>query len=440
MTTKSYSQLISSFPDNTGGLITPQNMRDFVDSVTLYFDNTVIVKTGQPVGNQFPPAVAGVHTLANNTLYVINGAVTCETLLLPANSAIISASNDPYIDSLILSVTRVGQPLFRQTSAGAIINIQSLTLSCVSATSFLFDFTNPSITSILGCVFGLSSQATNLMGSLSASSTTVNIQNCVAVKTTGALQFSGANQNGRFSISTGFGTSTPVSDIVNFGSSTWVDVRIESCNYTMPTGKFVFASCSAPTSTRGYVAGNSSRSTNLGGLINPVTASSTNFYFSANFGTSSTSEQGTTHYRGGLFATAGVTTTTIPSLNTWTPVALAGDVLASASVGFSRPSAGTLQYIGSDIVEFTVLGSLSVKRTSNGTTQIEATIFVNGVQILVNGTIAVNPSSTLVNQTTQQVTVDCPIILNPNDQIRMYVREVSGLGDVICDSIQFTIT
>lgn len=158
MSTLNKAQLLASFPDNNIGQILPFNMRDFVDSVELKYDNFTVVKPGQPVGNAFPAPVGGKIILPAGSAWAINGLVTINyPLHFEQGATLFALSGSSTTDVLTLDASAGAVALINSgdtgSGTGLFSSIYNLALDATAGTGRLFDLKSRILFTASGCIF-----------------------------------------------------------------------------------------------------------------------------------------------------------------------------------------------------------------------------------------------------------------------------------------------
>lgn len=433
MSQKTYDQLIASFPDNNLGLITPLNMRDYVDSVELKYTNFVVVKTGQPNGNAFPAPASQVITLAANTCYVINGAVTVlGELKMGSNTVIMSLNNDPLVDILTLDATLTSKSLIRADNADNVsFRLLNVGLTVGAASSKIFGCTNTNNTYIFGCRFN-SAQLGTWAGA--TGTTLFNYTRTSAI--TSALTLSGSFSSTRF-IDFSTGTTAETVDVVDFGASTHTNLRIEDCYYSVASAKFLFKGLVTGSCTKGKFFSTSPRSTNVGNVAPTALGSATNFYF---HGVEEYADSApvVAYALGGLVFNGNTTSTVSTGAGNYIKVVSGGaDVLFSQSYLFTRSATMQLTLTGlGGTYWFTVMGGLR-RATGSSIQQYYISVYVNGSQISNGGQLLKGAISTY--NTADMIGISGFLTLATNDTIEMRVASISTSVDSVMENMVWTM-
>lgn len=430
MTQKTYDQLIASFPNNSSGAITPANMRDMVDSVQTNLGNTVIVKVGQPTNNAFPAPVADVITLAPNTTYIINGAISIfGELVFSTNTVLVSASNDPDVDSITLDATITNKVL---VSSGAFSwSINSLGLFVGSSTCKLFGCVNTINTEVRNCIFG-----DLQLGTWAGSTGSMVFDGILLRATTSSLAFSGTFSTARFSnVITTVG-SNPLGSVFNVGTSTFVDLRIIDCLYTMSSSNFLFANVVVGTAQSCNVLDNSERLANAGSLMNAPTTS--NFFYSGNNEFPAIESISST---ASLLMSGNAVVTVLTVIDT--PIIINGgglDVPMQTLVDFTRTSSFQLRYDGLEGKDLWFTCSASIAKSGGaGKSHYTLWLYKNGAPIVVSGeTIQMNGSSD-ATPTFTQYTLNGFLQVVQNDVIELRVSVATAVVTAIVQSVMFSM-
>ena len=427
MTAKNKDQLYASFPDNTSKLILPLNMRDFVDSVELKYDNFTVVKPGQPNGNKFPDPVGGKIILPSGSVWLINGAVTVNyPIHLEENATILGLTQSVTTDSLILDASAGAVALINSgdsgTGTGKFGQVSNLILDAYSGTGRLFNVKSPGVFTVSGCVF--SSQALGSMDSTDGASEIYFID-CINFLSGTGLQFTGGN-GGRLvfrGMRSGFGNAGVQFEILgNFTA-----INIESCYNEALVAMFSASEGSTPV---GVIQGNGAK---MGSpFISGVLPTSINWTFSGNSGIANTSPVGALAIR------SNATITDITAINLWVIVA-GTSVLASSSSRFDRPSGSTLRYIGKEAFNGVADISVSLNNPAAFTTHTyEISIFKNGA-LFSDGGVNYVGSAILGAGARQTISLSVPIAAVLNDTFSVVLRSTTGTQDPVASDLTFAI-
>lgn len=429
MTAKNKDQLYASFPDNTSKLILPLNMRDFVDSVELKYDNFTVVKPGQPNGNKFPDPVGGKIILPAGSVWLVNGAVTVNyPIHLENNATIIGLTQSLVTDSLTLDASAGAVALINSGNSGSgdgyIGQIGNLILDAGSGSGRLFGVKNASFFTASRCVL-----VGNTMGAfdnVGGTNSDIYFDECSNFITGTPLQFTG-NAVGRLVISgclSGYGHLGAQYEILG----TFSQILVESCYNASGFPMITAVEGSTPI---GIAIGNSVAPGSS--LISGVSAAnSINWTFSGNSGVANTIPLGS------LNIDANVTVTDLLGIDVWAIVA-GTSVLSSASCRFDRPSPLTLRYIGKDTFKGIATVSLSVTPTNNPASIYEVSLFKNGVLYAADG-VSFRTSATMTTGTRQSLSFNCPISAVLNDTFDVRIRNrTSATPDVVITELNFAI-
>jgi hypothetical protein len=421
-----YAALIASFPNNNVKAITASNMRDFVDSVMLYWDNVVVVKPTQPEGNAFPTPVANVITLAANTLYLVNGGVTVEgELTWSAGSVVASISGDPTMDYLILDNALTSHKLIKATSvSGGLYNVG---LSTANSGSSIFGMTTTVNFSVWGCRF-----ATSKMGSWAGSTGRTWFKNCRTASITDKLSLTGTFVFTRFDdFSTG--TTQETVDIVNFGTSTHTDLRIENCVYNMAASQFLFENLTTGDFTEGKFLNCTPLSGNAGNLCTTTLDDDSNVYFHGCEGYDDTFT-GVYPYGGLVFSGNSTSTVSTGAGNFVKIVSNNTDVLISQSTGLTRSA--TMQITVANAGDYWVTATGSLRRASGATgINYDLQLFVNGTAY-ANGGQTFKGRASVYNQA-DTIAFNDIMTLAANDVLEFRVAPIGSSVDSVMENFSW---
>lgn len=426
MTTKNKDQLYASFPDNTTKLIHPVNVRDLVDSVELKYDNFTVVKPGQPNGNKFPDPVGGKITLPENTVWLVNGAVTSNyPIHIENNAVLLGLSGSINTDSLSLDSSAGAVALINSgangTGDGFTGKVANLSLDSGPGSGRLFNIVNPTAFFCNGCLFSSIN-----MGSASFSDGVGEfyMEDVVNFLSDSTLQFTGSGSRAVFrNIRSGFSNGINQFDLTGV---IFDNVLIDSC-YNSDNNMF---SAVEGTTTRGLVVGNIAKAG--AGLISGITSSSVNWTFSGNAGIDSTRAIGAIGIDNNL------TVTDLLGVDLWAIVA-GTSVLSSNSARFDRPAPSTLRYLGKTTFKGQANISLSITPTNAPTSIYQVGIFKNGALLSDSG-ISFLSSASMTTGVRQSISFNCPVSLETNDTLDIRVRNrTSAVPDVVVTELNFLI-
>jgi len=427
MSTLNKAQLLASFPDNNIGQIVPFNMRDFVDSVELKYNNFTVVKPGQPLGNAFPDPVGGKIILPAGSVWLINGAVTVNfPIHFEDGAVVLGLTQSLTTDSLILDASAGAVALINSgdngTGTGKVGQVSNLVLDAFSGTGRLFNVKSPGVFTVSGCV--LSSQALGAIDSTDGNSE-IYFLDCINFLSGAGLQFTGVN-GGRLvfrGMRSGFGNTGVQFEIIgNFTS-----ILLGSCYNEAAAAMFSAVEGSAPV---GVIFGNGAKTGSP--FISGVTATSINWTFSGNSGIANTSPVGALAIR------SNATITDITAVNLWVIVA-GTSVLASSSSRFDRPSGSTLRYIGKDAFNGVCDVSVSLSNPAILTANTyEISLFKNGV-LFSDGGVNYVGSAIIGASSKQTISFSAPIAAVLNDTFAVVLRSTNGTQDPVATDLTFAI-
>lgn len=426
MTVLDKDQLLASFPDNNEGQITPSNIRDFVDSVELKYDNYVVVKPGQPNGNAFPDPVGGKITLVSGTAYVINGSVTVDdTIVFDDNTALISLSGNLTNDQVLLDAAAVGIAAFENT-ANANFVVENLTIGTFSPTATVFNLSDTGAVQMNGCaIIGQTPGVWN-----NPDITFMNLVGGFAFQT--ALQFTGTGSRMSFNQAANqpdgiFQTTSSIFDLTGIVLN---DLDITGSTGDTRQGGSALFEVVPGTATRATVRGNRQALTAVGPFINGVDTMSVNWTFSGNTGIQNTK------VIGGIVMAGNAVTTINPGIGVWTFIQGSADVLIDQSVRFSRPGTLQMQYDG--VEDFDGINSLGVsfrRAAGSGAVQFSVGLAKNGTPI-TNGGVEVSLPIT-VTAALSSATIPIPSDAQTGDIFQPIVRgDTSGTVDTVFENLQ----
>lgn len=440
MSSLTLDQLLASFPDNTTGQITPENLRDFVSSVELKYDNWTVVKPGQPNGNKFPDpdGGSGKIELEENTVWVVNGDVNLQnTLLMNSGVVVQSLTGDFSSDSLTLDTAAGAIPLFENVD-GTSFAIKGLGLSnsAISAggSGRLFAFTNTNLVNITSCALFDCNLGT---WDQSSGDCRLLIDSCLYVFVNGTWSFTGSSWS---SITFNGNLDNTQSNVVDVHDLTGVDsnaiVIKENVYRSSALSNFILVDGdnNIAANGAGIVANNIQEGSAGGVLISGVDKTSIEYTFSGNSGFANSQPQG------GIVQADSLAVTVNPGLGTWTTVAGDGsDVLTSNSQRFSRTGDLELTYDGKEEFDGEITVSLSARRSGGGGAEDETSfsVSVNAVPLVDNG-VDVFQFIDIPNDF-KPISFSAPLVLQEGDVVNLIVRKDSGANDIIVTNVQMLI-
>lgn len=426
MPTLNKAQLLASFPDNNIGQILPFNMRDFVDSVELKYDNFTVVKPGQPLGNKFPDPVGGKVTLPAGSVWLINGSVsTLFPLHLENNATILGLTDSINTDVLSLDPTAGAVALINSgdngTGDGFIGQISNVTLDSGNGSGRLFNVKSPLIFTVRGCAL-----VSLAMGSVDSTNGASEIffVDCINLLSSDSLKFTGA-AGGRLvfrGMRSGYGNIGSQFEILgNFGS-----IFLDSCFNDNDSAMFIASEGSTPV---GVISGNgASQGTFIGGVL----PTSINWTFSGNTGIENASVLGSVAMSGNAVATVNA------GVDVWSLLAGVTTLSGSAS-RFTSPAASTLKYVGKEAFKGVAFAMVSIAPTADPASSYEITLFKNGVQYTDAG-ITYVASAILANGTKESLSIACPVSAVTGDEFSVRVRNrTSATPNIVASEVNFVI-
>ncbi len=426
-------QLLNSFPDNNSGQITPEDLRNFVESTELKYDNWTIVKPGQPEGNKFPDPVGGVITLPENTTWVINGQIPLSASLDVGDGCVIRSLSGSFTnDALGLDVASGAIPLFVNSNSQASFEISGLSLgtqSIAGGTGRLFGLTDPSVVTFNDVAFQ------DLAFGNIDSADFLFMNNCAFVLVQDTLSITGTTV--RVSISNpqiaglGLGLVADGIDLTGL-SSPLVDLSINGGSASIDSPNSFVVVADDDVANRTIVSGNVIEETSTGKFFKGVDVTQgIKTTFSGNSGIPNTKAQG------GIVQAGSSAVTVIPGLGQWVPIAGDGsDVLTSNSQRFVRSGSLSLEYVGIDQEDFVAQLTLSARRTGGGGNeqQTSFSIAINGNTVEESG-VEVSLPFDLPNDP-KTIGINIPTVLNQGDIVTPILRKDAGAEDVIVENIQ----
>jgi len=429
MTVKNYPQLIASFPDNNNGSISPLNLRDFVASTELKYDNWTVVKPGNIEGNKFPDPDAGDGKiyLPDGTTWVINGAVTvtAAAIVYGNNVTIIGLTGDFFKDQLILDASITGGSLLEDTVGNNNLTVIGLALGSFSASSVILNVENTqnvvfTDVILLGEDPGHVNEAANVL-----------IDNLVVLSASTPLSFLGADTIFTISrardIDGGFAPTGNVFALYG----TYKQITIDNCTKFADAATSLFYVDGGVVADRAIVSNCTMIEGILGSFISGVTATNVYWTFSGNSGLAN-SRPG-----GGVIVSANATTTVNPGSGVYAPVNATG-ALTTNTQRFTRPTRCRMLYSGIEEFNGTIMITGNARRAS-GSADVSGNISLlkNGV-LFTDGGFWARVGITL-NNGNRPFALTVPVSLVTNDYFEAGISLVSGAIDTIIEDLQISI-
>lgn len=428
MSTLNKSQLYASFPDNNIGQIAPFNMRDFVDSVELKYNNYTVVKPGQPLGNAFPDPVGGKITLPAGSVWLINGSVTVNyPIHLEDGAAILGLSRSINSDTLQLDDSAGAVALINSGANGTgdqfLGNISSVTLNSGAGSGRIFNIVNPLIFLVDNCnFFSLNTGSVALDGGVGF----LSFSNIYNYASDSPLQITGDGD--RLVVSNFRSGVYNANEQINIIGSTFLSVLIDGCfNAAAPA---MFALDEAATAT-GIVSNNAIAPGSS--LASGVAADSINWTFFGNSGVPNTIPLGAIAFQ------SNSTPTVITASGTFYPVAGAS-IVAGSVIRFESPSDSALKYIGTSA--FKGVATVSVSLNNPHLTlpyDYKISLFKNGV-ILEDGGVSYVASAIVDALSKQTLSFSAPISAALDDVFEVVLSSTIGTQSPIVEDLTFSIS
>jgi len=375
MTVKTYDQLIASFPNNTTGLVKPINIRDFVDSVELKYDNYTVVKSGQPTGNRFPAPSGGFITLPDDTVWIINGIVTLTTPLRLGNNVTIAGISGSYFtDQISLDPTAGAVALINQTATGSSATFANIGLLSTGGTGTLLNLTEPTIATFSQVAFVYDDG-----GSIDfAGGDCYFVDQCINLLTDQPIQFTGTGGNIIFDgIRSGISNSAIQYDL----QGTFDAVFVRNC---YNEAGFAMLQIDEATTSVGVISNNAAG----GGadLVTGVDASSVNWTFSGNSGIANTV------IGGSLNMSLNADVTTNGGQGVFVPIiGNSNDTLSPDPCRISRSGDLEITYDGNETIVALITISASIKRSAgSGSTRVSIGLEKNGTLLSTPKTVSIS--------------------------------------------------
>lgn len=428
MTVKNYQQLIASFPDNNNAQITPEDLRNFVDSVELKYNNWTVVKSGNIEGNKFPdpdPSDGKIY-LPDNTTWVINDevVVVCAAIVVGNGVSIVGLSGDFQRDKLLLDSGITGGALFQDDGSSSLL-LSGVGIGSNSVSSVVFDFTGVDNLQIFNCgLVGL--DAGNISG---FNNLIIDGLTMLGVNT--PLQIIGSNSVmmcSRLQDQAGF--LQPTGDVMQI-LGTFDQLSFDRCVKQANVAQSLIDVDGSATVSRGIVANSTKLAGVLGDLITGASTANDDWTFTGNAGLSNSA------IGGGVIVSGNVSTTVNPSAGVYAPINATG-VLSSGSQRFTRPTRCQLQYNGDETLNAVLTLSACARRaTGSGDQAGSVSVFVNGVLYADGGHNAT--AGITINSSNRQFGITLQLQLQTGDIVEAAIMLISSGVDTIVEDLQMCV-
>lgn len=428
MTVKNYPQLIASFPDNNNGQITPEDLRNFVSSVELKYNNWTVVKSGNIEGNKFPdpdPSDGKIY-LPDNTTWVINDevVVVCAAIVVGSGVSIIGLSGDFQRDKLLLDSGITGGALFQDNGSSSLL-LSGVGIGSNSVSSVVFDLTGIANLQIFNCgLVGL--DAGNISG---FNNLIIDGLTMLGVNT--PLQITGSNSVmmcSRLQDQAGF--LQPTGDVMQI-LGTFDQLSFDRCVKQANVAQSLIDVDGSATVSRGIVANSTKLAGVLGDLITGASVSDDEWTFTGNSGVSNST------VGGGVIVSGNATATVNPGASVYASINATG-VLSTGSQRFTRPTRCQLQYSGDEDFNCVLtLSGCARRATGSGDQAGRVSVFVNGALFSDGGHNAM--AGITINNTNRQFGITLQLQLQTGDTVEAAIMLISSGVDTIVEDLQMCI-
>ncbi len=428
MTVKNYPQLIASFPDNNNGQITPEDLRNFVSSVELKYNNRTVVKSGNIEGNKFPdpdPSDGKIY-LPDNTTWVINDevVVVCAAIVVGNGVSIVGLSGDFQRDKLLLDSGITGGALFQDDGSSSLL-LSGVGIGSNSVSSVVFDFTGVDNLQIFNCgLVGL--DAGNISG---FNNLIIDGLTMLGVNT--PLQITGSNSVmmcSRLQDQAGF--FQPTGDVMQI-LGTFDQLSFDRCVKQANVAQSLIDVDGSATVSRGIVANSTKLAGVLGDLITGASVSDDEWTFTGNSGVSNST------VGGGVIVSGNATATVNPGASVYASINATG-VLSTGSQRFTRPTRCQLQYSGDEDFNCVLtLSGCARRATGSGDQAGRVSVFVNGALFSDGGHNAM--AGITINNTNRQFGITLQLQLQTGDTVEAAIMLISSGVDTIVEDLQMCI-
>jgi len=354
-----------------------------------------------------PTAVAGVITLAADTLYVQADDLNLSTtrLVLGANTVYSG------IDSLVVSLSYVGTlPLFTMTNVNG--SVKDLAVTHLNAPLFSFSDSGTHVLRVSDVAYAGSS-----IGTLGGSGSSVRFTNFSGSTTSTGMAFTG---NWRALLFEPTLSAIASGSFINLGSATFDSISISETSLDYVSGSFFIsgASSSANINAGGFAVITNTNLKGAGTPLQQITPDDAFFNFINNNKIRDTRPDGLLSLQGNTVAT------TIAGANI--PVLTAGVWVVGPLGQFTGSTGGRLTYIGGKDARLPVTFSASLAPTLSTGIAMSAYIAINGSIVAASrrqGTgSAGGPTS---------ITLPWQHTFSTNDYVEVFVENNTNATDIL---------
>ena len=376
--------------------------------------NTVAVNTAA----DFPAAVTGVITLADNTVYVISGTISISDTLTPGTGSSI-VSLESHSNELIYTGTG---SMFKGVNKS--LHVTGLSVRCATGTLLDFTDTAPLKDSVIEFV-NVEFTQTKHVG-LCTDIKQLRYFACVYddIITTGHTfagdieqVFAGASDFVMNAASPVFDLGTATFDLM---WSTDFQVKLLNAGATFVTG--LASSANINTSGTGQLVNGLYLGT--GAALAGVTADDLLWFFHNNSTIANTAPDAVT------YMTDNATETVISTQNV--PVPVLGTFSEHRATHYSTTAAGRITYLGMQDHRTTISASLSAKTASGSDKDITIYVALNG-SIIANSAISNNAKLATKNNTV----MIWKEVMTTNDYIEIWVENNDDTINILVEDINF---
>jgi hypothetical protein len=370
--------------------------------------SAIPVSTKTVIVNQlsdFPTAVGGVITLADDTEYAIRNDITTSNRFVLGSNTVLDGS-----DNIVITLTYSGSGIMF-TSVDKSWTIKDITINCASGIFIDFDGTSTEIIQLKNSII-----IADILGTIDDFNG-IHLENTQFQITTNGFLFGGSN--GVTLVESAFG-SIDAGTLFDLGIATFSSFSVTGTFVTL-NGASIFLDGAA--SSANITAGNlgaihNSRFFGTGTILQTISENDIRWEFATNNGIVDT------HKHCLMSQTSNVVATAISVATT--PVKLAGTWVEEHSVFFETDATGKITYIGEKDIEINVDMSFSAAPVSGTNKSINFYVAKNGTHI-TNSRAYNNMSSGDPTRTT----LLWMFTLSPNDYVEAFVANDTDTIDVL---------